>query len=341
MIIVGIMLLSSFMIADLAILPDTLKPTYLHSRLYMQVPLCIIFFVSSFHPIFIHKYQLILASVMLGIVYINFWLIVQCWKLEQFAFPYEGTIIYSLFSLFIFRMSFRVGIYYSLLVVFGFGLLCVSYPIYGANTGVYFGFVVVGSMVGLIGAHQVEGAVEKLFQANSNLSALSQLDPLTELYNRRTYEQRFTDLLNLCSRTQTTICVFIIDLDNFKDYNDGYGHLKGDDIIKLQAQHLRQIFRRDIDIIGRFGGEEFIIVTSQVTAEQCRKFAQTIIEHWAVAKIKHGKGSGGEYMSCSVGYHLEQVTLETTKKQMVLKADNALYRAKANGRNQFAEYVEG
>ena len=340
LIIIGAALLGSFMFADLALLPSSLKPIYIQSRIYIQIPLCVVFLALSWHPAFLRQYQSILATIMLGVTFANFWLIIQCWQREGFSFPYEGTVMYSLFTLIVFRMSLRTGLCFSALVITSFGVLVLTYPIYGANSGVNFGFVVIGPVVGLISIYQVERVLKKLSAANTNLSTLSQIDSLTEIYNRRTYETRFSDQLNINKRAGNSICVFIIDLDNFKDYNDGYGHVQGDKIIKKQADHLTSIFRRETDIVARYGGEEFIVVTSQVTHSQCCEFAQRILDQWATDKVRHGKGNGREFMSCSVGFYIEQVTLKTDKEQMVKNADKALYQAKANGRNQFVEYIE-
>ena len=338
LIIIGSCLLAGFMVADLALLPEKLTGVYFQSRLLMQFPLCGLFLLFSFHPSFLKYYQIILSIVMLGIVYINYWLIVTCWELAKFSFPYEGTLMYGLFTLFVFRQSFKYGIIFSSIVVIGFAFIIVIYPIYGAQNGVNLGFVFIGSLVSLMGVHQVEGALKKLSTANITLETLSQIDHLTQIYNRRTYESRFKDQLFLNKDTGNSICVFIIDLDYFKDYNDGYGHVQGDEIIKLQANNLTQLFRREADIVARYGGEEFVVVTSQVAHEQCIEFSNGIIEQWSSASIKHGKGKAGPHVTCSVGFYFEEVTQGTNQTKMVTKADKALYQAKENGRNCFVEY---
>lgn len=324
LIIIGTLLLAGFMFADLALLPESLSGVYIQSRVLMQFPLCGLFLLSSFHPSFLKHYQKILSILMLSIIFINYWLILTCWELAHFAFPYEGTVMYSLFTLFVFRLSFKYGIVCSTIVVIGFALLIISNPIYGAQSSVNLGFVFVGLIVGLMGVKHVEIALKKLSKANIILEKLSQTDPLTEIYNRRTYETRFTEQLCLNKRTGNSICVFIIDLDNFKDYNDGYGHVRGDKAIKLQAKHLTALFKREADIVARYGGEEFVVVVSKITEEKCIEFANNIIEQWALAKVKHGKGKAGDYVTCSVGFHLEQVSKDSDQTQMVKKADKAL-----------------
>ena len=340
LIIIGTSLLAAFMVADLALLPENLTGVYVQSRVAMQFPLCGLFLLCSFHPSFLKYYQIILSIIMLGIVYINYWLIVTCWQLAQFAFPYEGTVMYSLFTLFVFRLSFKYGIIFSAIVIIGFATMTFILPIYGEQNSVNLGFVFIGSLVGLMGVKQVETALKKLSKANSTLETLSQIDHLTKIYNRRTYESRFAEQLSLNKRTGNAICVFIIDLDYFKDYNDGYGHVQGDEVIKLQAKNLKQLFKRDADIVARYGGEEFVVVASKIDHEQCIEFANDIIKQWSSVKIKHGKGKAGTYVSCSIGFYVEQVTKDTNQMKMVNKADKALYQAKEQGRNCFVEYKD-
>lgn len=339
LIVIGTILLAGFMLADLVLLPENLSGIYIQSRVLMQFPLCGLFFLFSFHPQFLKHYQKILCIIMLSIIYINYWFILTCWELAKFSFPYEGTVMYSLFTLFVFRLSFKYSIIFSAIVIIGFSILVFSYPIYGAQNSVNLGFVFVGLIVGLMGVKHVEIALKKLSKANIILEKLSQTDHLTEIYNRRTYETRFTEQLCLNKRTGNTICVFIIDLDHFKDYNDGFGHVQGDKVIKLQAEHLTSLFKREADIVARYGGEEFVVVISNVTEAKCIEFAQAILQKWALAKISHDKGKAGDFVTCSVGFHLEQVSKNSDQTQMVKKADNALYQAKEQGRNRFVQYT--
>lgn len=329
------------MYADLAFLPENLKEYYVLSRVGLQFPVCFIFVLLTFHPSFAKIYQATLTFTMLAIVYINFGLIVVCWKLEAFSFPYEGTVMYSLFALFIFRMSLKYTFVYSFFVFLGFTVLISLYPIYGAQRFVNLGFVYIGLLVGLMGVFQIEKALKDLSKANLKLTNLSQIDHLTNIFNRRTYESKFESQLRLHKRSGDSVCVFVIDLDFFKDYNDGYGHVQGDKIIKLQAEILSNIFKRETDIVARYGGEEFVVVTSHVTQEQCDILAEKIIKQWRELKTPHGKGKANEYVTCSVGFYYSKVTQETEIDSLVKKADNALYEAKDKGRACYRQFQDG
>ena len=337
---VGTVLLSSFIIADLSVLPNSLQDAYLTSRLYIQLPACAIFFLLTFVPSYSKFHQLIVCGVMLTLVYSNYWLIVQCWKLNGFAFPYEGTIIYSLFALFVFRINFNCALMLCGTALVGYTYLTFSYPIYGASNAINLCFVASSMVVGLLGLSQIETGLKKLRTVNVKLTKLTQIDQLTNIYNRGTYDIKFTELLDFNKRTGNTMCVFIIDLDSFKKYNDGYGHVQGDKVIQLQAEMLSQIFRRTNDIVGRYGGEEFVVVTSNNTEQECEALAKQIIDVWQVQDIPHSNSDDKGRVTCSVGYYFERVNSQSNKEKIVEKADKALYQAKANGRNCFVQYKD-
>lgn len=229
---------------DLAFLPDSLHKTYINSRVAMQFPACLLFFAVTFLPCFNKYFQSALSATMLALTFSNYWLIIQCWELEGLAFSYEGTLMYSLFAMFVFRMSFKYAITFSAITFLGFLGVVRFHPIYGNYTRINIGFVLSGLFVGLLGTYRIENGIKKLTEMNGTLRVLSETDHLTSILSRRTYEARFTNQFKLAQRGQSTLCVFVIDLDYFKDFNDGYGHVKGDKVIQQQARNLTAIFKR-------------------------------------------------------------------------------------------------
>ena len=162
---------------------------------------------------------------------------------------------------------------------------------YGELGSIKFGFLLCGFAVSLVGVKQIESGFKRFQQVNKKLLYLNQIDPLTELYNRGAMEQNFQRMLSIAARTNTRISVFIVDLDNFKDFNDGYGHLRGDDVIQLQAQILRQIFNRETDMVARFGGEEFVVVSLGNTTAESEAQAARVLAAWQQNNVAHGKGT--------------------------------------------------
>ena len=333
-IVIGIGLLSAFMVADLALLPKPLHHAYLNYRISLQLPICILFLMSTCLPSFKKNYQYLLFITMTSIIYLNFALILTCWELMMFSFPYEGTIIYSLFSFFIFRLNFKLGLPFSIIIIVGFIVLLINYPIYGDKNLVNISFVVIGLIVALLGVYRLEIASNENDIKTQQLLYLSRTDPLTGVLNRAAFETRFNEKLILNKRSKALVCIYFIDLDYFKDYNDGYGHPEGDKVIQLQANMLKEIFQRSTDIVARFGGEEFIVVTSNIDEEMSKNLADKIIQKWEEQQQPHNKGKANEFVSCSVGYHLEKVNLNSSMKKLITHADNALYQAKENGRNR-------
>lgn len=340
LIITGTSMLVAFMFTDLAFLPESLHTTYIESRLTMQFPVCFLFLAVTFLPNFAKQYQTALTGTMLSLVFVNYWLIIQCWEQSGVVFSYEGTVMYSLFSMFVFRMSFKFAIVFSAVTLLGFVVMVMMYPMYGDYTGINVGFVLMSLFIGLLGTFRIESGIRKLTDLNEKLTILSETDPLTSLLNRRTYEARFANQFKLAQRGENALCVFVVDLDYFKDYNDGYGHVKGDKIIQQQARNLTAIFKRETDIVARYGGEEFVVVTSNVTESQCHDFAKQLLAQWQEQAIPHGKGKAGPCVTCSIGFYWAQMNAEITKESIVKRADQALYQAKEKGRNGYVQYCE-
>lgn len=330
----------SFIVADLTIIPQAVHQVYYISRLGMQLPIFIVFFALTFLPSYAKVHHQILCLGLLGICYANFWLIAQCWLIAGMPFPYEGTLLYGLFGMFIMRLNFKYSVNFVLLTTLGFGALVFTYPVYGQFGVVNFGFLFFGLGISLIGVKQIETVFGRFQQANEQLLHLSQTDPLTGLFNRGAFEQNFDRLLSIGSRTHATISVFMLDLDNFKDFNDGYGHLRGDEVIQLQAIILREVFNRETDIVARYGGEEFVVISLGNNSPECNVLAERVLQGWRHKKFEHGKGKGQRYVNCSIGLVNETVNKDTDKKQLFDRADKALYVAKNTGKARFINATE-
>ncbi|QBF83824.1 GGDEF domain-containing protein [Shewanella maritima] len=339
LIVVGIILIAGFMSADLHVIPAAIHDSYFFTRVGVQIPLCLLFLVASFHSSFKRYYYPLVTFIMVLIAYTNMWFVDLVWHKENISFAYEGTVLYSFFAMFILRLSFKYSVIYAALVSGAFVFLVGHSEVYGDHAFLNVGFVLTSLLVCLIGVLQIEQAQKKLIAANERLTELSKIDPLTELYNRRTYKALFNSLLSLHKRTNGSVCVFIVDLDHFKRYNDHYGHLAGDAIIQQQAKFLKQIFKRDSDVVARYGGEEFIIATFGNDEEYCRGLAQRIIECWHQDPYPHVQSQFGQ-VTCSVGWYLTNANNIDTEKDIVSKADDAMYQAKRSGRNQFMQHHE-
>ncbi len=156
-------------------------------------------------------------------------------------------------------------------------------------------------------------------------------DPLTQSYNRRYFYEVSSELLHLAQRDKTPLSIIMIDIDKFKNINDTYGHIIGDEVIILVAKTLEYLVRKS-DIVARFGGEEFTIILPKSDITQTRLIAEKIrstIED-EILKINKHKIKFTISLGISEFDYVNNKTLEN----ILDSADKALYNAKENGRNQ-------
>jgi len=168
----------------------------------------------------------------------------------------------------------------------------------------------------------------------SNLVKDSETDYLTQLPNRGYIHWKYSQL----SQQHDHVSIVIADIDNFKSVNDTYGHLFGDDVLKVIAKKLHENLR-SIDLTGRWGGEEFILVLPDTTAEQAQEIIDRIRTN--IANIPFSPSSTSKKFNVTVSFGISESSLADVPLQDILaKADQALYCAKANGRNQVVIHLE-
>jgi|GEM_PF-1558371 diguanylate cyclase (GGDEF)-like protein/PAS domain S-box-containing protein len=178
---------------------------------------------------------------------------------------------------------------------------------------------------------QLELTNARLEEANDQLQMLATTDALTGLRNHRAFQERLSEELMRAERYKTPLSLILLDVDQFKAYNDSFGHPAGDDVLRRIADVLRD-HARTHDLAARYGGEEFIllaphtdIVGAEILAERCRHAIETV--PWGVRQVTSSFGVA------SLGYGIE------TGTELIACADHALYAAKAAGRNRVNTYV--
>jgi len=166
-------------------------------------------------------------------------------------------------------------------------------------------------------------------QRMHDLEALMVRDSLTGLFNH-TFMQRYLEKAMANSRrTQKGCCVVMVDIDKFKVINDTYGHQKGDEVIITISRLLRQKVRES-DAVGRYGGEEFIMVLNQTTKEQAFRIVDKIRNDFSKLKFEHDE----HIFQCSFSAGVSQAMEHQTAAELLECSDQALYQSKNNGRNQ-------
>ena len=167
---------------------------------------------------------------------------------------------------------------------------------------------------------------------NARLELLAHTDPLTDLLNRRALTERLAGELDRARRYETTISLLMIDLDHFKRVNDTHGHLTGDDVL-TEFGALLQHAVRSVDVVARYGGEEFTIVLPETAQPGAIAFAERIRERVEAHVFVEREGLALQLTS-SIGVSTFPMPGVNSVEELFQRADQALYRAKAEGRNR-------
>jgi len=184
--------------------------------------------------------------------------------------------------------------------------------------------------------------MKDLADKNNLLSELSITDPLTQLYNRRYFQEIFERKTSMLMHNEQPFALMLIDVDFFKDYNDTFGHQKGDNVLKSISKFFQLSFSRPIDFIFRLGGEEFAILFSFTKIEQAIHSAQELLKGIEDLNIPAGNTTTSNSVTISMGLGLINHIHNKKSNLMYLyeEIDKLLYQAKENGRNQcsYKEY---
>jgi len=174
----------------------------------------------------------------------------------------------------------------------------------------------------------------ELSTANHTLERLSRMDALTGLANRRHFDSFLGTEIRRAARDRVPLSLILADIDHFKSYNDHYGHQAGDSCLKQVAAALRSAGRRPADLAARYGGEEFVIVLPETEREGAVDVARNVASALAELRIPHAP-SPLAVVTLSQGIASLVPQPHTPPEELVGFADQALYRAKERGRNQF------
>ena len=168
----------------------------------------------------------------------------------------------------------------------------------------------------------------------SEMNKIASIDGLTQIPNRRRFDEHLEHQWKQMIRERSPICLILFDIDHFKQFNDTYGHLAGDDCLKQVAQVLEGCVQRPSDLIARYGGEEFAAILPQTTIAGAIEVAQRVQTEIANLKILHEKSSVSDYLTLSIGIAGSIPTLTQSFSKLLDEADQYLYLAKQQGRDR-------
>jgi len=183
---------------------------------------------------------------------------------------------------------------------------------------------------------QIDDLAERLATLRIELAQARkemELDPMTRLYNRASFDQHLTKTLDLCQGSGQTACLLIADIDRFKTINDTYGHPTGDIVIRLVAEALTRTFPRKNDFVARYAGDEFAVVLSETSLDNGQPLAQRLMEVVRSQTITTETGAKG-HVTLSAG--ITGLRRNDTTTSWLARADVALYKAKQSGRDQLS-----
>ncbi|WP_066426698.1 diguanylate cyclase domain-containing protein [Anabaena sp. 4-3] len=179
---------------------------------------------------------------------------------------------------------------------------------------------------------------EQLQIANQHLQNLALIDQLTQLANRRCFDQHLNHEWHHHTCKQRPLSLILCDIDYFKQYNDTYGHSAGDVCLQSVAQALKQAARQSNDLVARYGGEEFALILPDTDSDGAIAVAQFVQEAIQKRQIPHAASAVASWVTVSIGIATVIPTPNMVALDLINAADQALYQAKARGRNNYYIY---
>lgn len=181
--------------------------------------------------------------------------------------------------------------------------------------------------------HELNMANSALEDANKELFKLARIDGLTNIFNRRAFEELMIVEWKRMVRSGDPLSLFMIDIDQFKLFNDRYGHQRGDECIATIAESVKKCLRRPSDFLARYGGEEFICLLPETHFDAALLLAESIQQNIKELALPHEASSVASWVTLSIGAATCRPKDGKGPEDLISAADHCLYQAKNNGRN--------
>lgn len=195
--------------------------------------------------------------------------------------------------------------------------------------------------IGATACYHLEHAVRRAFieskettELTDKLRRLARQDGLTGLHNRRSFDAHIARLWAQSQREEKPVALMLIDIDHFKAYNDGYGHQQGDDTLIAVARIIASAERRPLDFAARYGGEEFVLTLYDIDDDAARTIAESLRDRIELLQTPHAGSQTSKFLTVSIGVAIIRPDTHRSIAGAVQMADEALYEAKAAGRNR-------
>lgn len=254
-------------------------------------------------------------------------------RADRFALPYEGIILMTVFFYFLTGLRFSTACICGWLTFAGY--LAVELLNQMPAQVLLPNAIFLGSanLIGAFGCYFLEYSSRQTFLAEGLMQDIAERDFLTGLLNRRAFSERASRSWRQAIRSQQSVAVLMLDVDHFKAYNDHYGHAAGDLALQAVARTLGQHAQWPLDMLARYGGEEFVGLWVGANSEAMLELAERIRHDIEALALPHAYSSAAQVVTLSIGVAYWSSPQPNGLEQAQRLADEALYAAKAQGRN--------
>jgi len=303
-------------------------------RFGLLTPIFLITIILSFMPRqrTLFRRVLLLTALSIALAHVALSLMLPA-EMHQLAFA--GLPVVIVFVFFALGLFMQTAMLVGLLTLISYvgGALLVGMPL--AQLGFNASILLVTIVICGMGSYVLEHAMRERYLESHLLAEMVDRDGLTGLYNRRAFDRYLENAWAIAKRQRCSLCVMLADIDFFKAYNDHHGHQAGDECLRKVASALSRAARRPLDFAGRFGGEEFILLLYDIEMESAAMLAEQLRNAVAGLRLPHRSSAVSQVVTVSIGVAVVTPTETARSLQGVIQlADQALYRAKKEGRNR-------
>lgn len=332
-IIVGIVLLLALLPLDISYLQGSALDYYLFTRIWITIPLLVLALALTFRQSWQRYFSVFSFLIITTIGVAGSAVIVYCNSVGQ-PLPYEGLMLIIMVAFFLGGLYFRQSLASAIIVSLSYVLLCETWlDARQINYHNYF-FLFATLLVGAVSAYTLEYQIRIGFLQRGALRNLAKTDPLTGLYNRGAINQKLNHLVYYAFREKKPITLLLLDVDHFKNFNDFYGHIQGDQCLQQIARALSECCMRPLDFAGRYGGEEFVVMWFDAEPAEVEVFATRVKNAIEKMAIRHDASGTHTHVTISGGMITGVPTSQHMAEKILHQADQCLYRAKDSGRNR-------
>jgi diguanylate cyclase (GGDEF)-like protein len=329
----GAALFLLFALRDYHDLPPEIWHWTVALRAYVIVPALLLMLAASYAPLagrWIERIGAATVLVVMGATGAS----VLISEYMGAALPYEALLAVMVFTIFLTGLRFYHATLTTCSIAAAYLAARVALDLPVADTLKQGLYLYVIALIGLLGGYMLEWTRRANFLSANVMRFRALHDPLTYLYNRRAAIDHLQRTWRLAAREQRPLAVLLIDVDHFKPFNDHYGHLAGDGCLSEVGMAIYARLRRPMDIVARYGGEEFLAVLYGIAGDNVLRVGETVRQIVEDLRIPHAKNPPG-VVTISIGASWAEPSDPLVGIEILLEnADQALYRAKAAGRNR-------